>query len=386
MKILQVIPYYYPAWRFGGPVRVAYDISKKLAENGHYVVVYTSDIKDENTQVDACFKIVENVNVFYFKNLSTFMSRMKIYILPSLLLAAKRNLKSFDVVHIHGNRTSLNPLIYYFLKKHSIPYIVVAHGGIPRNKMPMQLWIYDLLFGFRFLKDASKVIALNHVEAEQYRSMGIRDEKIEIIPNGIDLAEYTDLPPKGSFKENYNIPLESKLILYLGRIHSSKGIDLIINSFSLVLERIKYGSTILVVIGPDDGYLDEVKSLAESVGVLDSVLFTGFVSAEVKRKALVDADIFVTPSFSGFPMTFLEACATGTPIITTTLGDCLEWIDSKAGFVTLPTSSDLSDAMYTLLTDDELREKFSENCRAIVRSEFSMEVIIEKWEKLYKNV
>lgn len=68
----------------------------------------------------------------------------------------------------------------------------------------------------------------------------------------------------------------------------------------------------LVIAGPDDGYLAEAKSLCDSLSISDSVLFTGFISGEDKLKALVDSDVFITPSFLGFLVTFLEACATGT--------------------------------------------------------------------------
>jgi glycosyltransferase involved in cell wall biosynthesis len=93
-----------------------------------------------------------------------------------------------------------------------------VHGSLPRIGAKQQLkWIYDVLFGYRLLRDASKVIALTRVEAEQYRRMGVPEEKIAIIPNGIDLSEYAELPPKGVFKKKFNIPEDRKIILYLGQ-------------------------------------------------------------------------------------------------------------------------------------------------------------------------
>jgi len=360
-----------------------YQITKELFKRGHTIHVLTT-----NAYFTGEEKWEEGINVYRFNLVSQIFSKKNL-IIPDIkfISCLKRIVKQYDCIHLHGYRNFYNVFLYRYAKKCGVPYILQAHGSVPRfTNLKWLKWIYDEFFGYRLLRDASKVIALNQAEAEQYRSMGVLDEKVEIIQNGIDMTKYTDLPPRGSFKTKYNIPLESKLILYLGRIHPSKGIGLLIKSFSLVLDRLKSGATILVLIGPDDGYMDEAKSLAESECILDSVLFTGFVSTEDKRKALVDADIFVTPSFSGFPITFLEACVTGIPIITTTLGDNLEWIDGKAGYVTPPTSSDLSDAMYRLLTDDDLREKFSENCRAVVRSKFSLEIIIEKLEQVYRSV
>ncbi|NHV60331.1 MAG: glycosyltransferase [Candidatus Verstraetearchaeota archaeon] len=384
MRILQAIPYFYPAWRFGGPVRVAYDISRKLADRGHLVTVYTTDIKDENSRGGTAFKKVDGVNVFYFRNLSIYFAKKKIFITPSLIPALKKNVRSFDIVHIHGNRTTLNPIFYHFLKKGSVPYVIQSHGGLPSIGLSKNL--YDLFFGYRLLKDASKVVALTRIEAEQYRSMGVPKEKIVIIPNGIDLSEYDELPPKGSFKKKFNISEDRKIILYLGRIHKTKGIDLLVRAYAHLKNEMKCRDVVLVIAGPDDGYLSEAKALANSLGVYNSVMFTGFISSEDKLKALVDAEVFVTPSFYGFPMTFLEACTVGTPIVTTSLGDTLEWIDRNVGYVAQPTPRDLAEVIFRIISDDELRSRFSKNCTEIVKSEFAIEKVVEKIEKVYKDV
>jgi glycosyltransferase involved in cell wall biosynthesis len=113
-------------------------------------------------------------------------------------------------------------------------------------------------------------------------------------------------------------------------------------------------------------------------------MFTGFISNEDKLKALVDTEVFVTPSFYGFPMTFLEACAVGTPIVTTSLGDTLEWIDGNVGYVAQPTPSDLAEAIYKIIFDDELRRRFSKNCMEIVKSEFSIEKVVRSLELVYR--
>jgi len=96
--------------------------------------------------------------------------------------------------------------------------------------------------------------------------------------------------------------------------------------------------------------------------------------------------VFVTPSFYGFPMTFLESCAVGTPIVTTSLGDTLEWIDGNVGYVTRPTPRDLAEAVYRIISDDELRRKFSRNCIKVVISNFSLEKVVERLESLYEEI
>ncbi len=192
--------------------------------------------------------------------------------------------------------------------------------------------------------------------------------------------------PRVLSKKRFNIQDDKKIILYLGRIHKTKGIDLLIKAHAYMIEKMKCDNILLVIAGPDDGYLAEAKSLVDSAGTSDSVLFTGFINSKDKLAAFVDADMFVTPSFYGFPVTFLEACAVGTPIITTTLRDTLDWINGNVGYVTPPTYYALAKAICTLLSDTELAEKFSRNCRLMVRNDFSLENTVDKLEHIYGEV
>jgi len=108
-------------------------------------------------------------------------------------------------------------------------------------------------------------------EAEQYRRMGVPEEKIAIIPNWIDLSEYASLPPEDSFKKKFGLKEREKIVLYLGRIHKIKGIDILVKAFANV---IKLDSVRLVVGGTDDGYLSELQALIKALRIEHNVLIT----------------------------------------------------------------------------------------------------------------
>jgi glycosyltransferase involved in cell wall biosynthesis len=329
-----------------------------------------------------CVKIIRSRTVN--SSITEIMS-MTISIDTSVFL--KKILKNFEVVHAHEYRTYENIVLHHYARKYDIPYVLQAHGSLLRDMPKKRLkYVYDIFFGYRLLRDAFKVIALSSMEAEQYKRMGVPEEKIAIIPNGIDLSEYAELPPKGSFKKKFNIPEDKKIILYLGRIHKIKGIDFLVKAYAYLVNEMRCRDAILVIAGPDDGYLDDAKALANSLGIYNSVMFTGFISEEDKLKAFVDAEVFVTPSFYGFPLTFLEACAVGTPIVTTSLGDELEWIDNNVGYVSRPTPTDLAEAIYRIVFNEELHRRFSKNCIEIVNSKFSIEKVVEKLEKVYAEI
>ena len=78
------------------------------------------------------------------------------------------------------------------------------------------------MWGNNVLNNASNLFALTETESEQYKTMGIDEDKITIIPNGIDLNEFQDLSEKGEFRKKYDIKTDEKIILYLGRIHKTK--------------------------------------------------------------------------------------------------------------------------------------------------------------------
>jgi glycosyltransferase involved in cell wall biosynthesis len=387
LKILQVIPYFPPAYVFGGPVTVAYQICRELSRRGHEVTVYTTDARDLTTRLNAeGSKILDGIRIHYFRNISMRPVKWsKLFMTPELFSAAKNEVKSFDIIHLHEYYTFQNVVLHRYAKRYGVPYVLQAHGSLPRIGKAALKWFYDQVFGHRILRDASKVIALTETEFQQFVDVGISEDKIEVIPNGIDLSEYMDLPSRGGFKAKYGIKEDRRIILYLGRIHKTKRIDLLLKAYANLVNEMKIENVLLVIAGPDDGYLYEAKCLSDSLGISDSVLFTGFISNEEKRMALVDAEVLVIPSFNGFPMTFLESCLAGTPVITTTLGDTLSWIDGDVGYVTLPTHLDLAKAVYNVISNEHLHQKLSTNCRNTVK-EFSLDKIVDKLERVYGEV
>ena len=387
MKILQVVPYYAPAWLIGGPVKVAYEVSKRLVERGHEVTVFSSDILDPYSRVkyDNMMKTVDGVKVHYFKNLSLLFYRItRLSITPALIKYAKKEIKNFDVIHLHQYRSFQNILTLHYAKKYNIPCVLQAHGSIARvvEKQGIKK-LFDIFFGFGILRDVDKVLALTKKEAEECRGMGVNERQIETIPNGIDLSEYSNMPERGVFREKYSIKDNEKVILYLGRIHISKGLDLLMRAFADLLKELN--DVKIVLIGPDDRYLSELNKIITSLGIKEMVRYIGFVSEKEKLAAYADADVFVTPSFYGFPITFLETMACGVPIITTNKGDFIEGIDNEIGFVVRYDKRGLKDALFKILTNEELKQRFRRNCREKIR-EYDWKVIVDKIEEIYGSV
>jgi glycosyltransferase involved in cell wall biosynthesis len=387
MNILQVVPYFPPAYAFGGPVRVAYSISKELAKRGHNVTVYTTDAENPSERLKVTPVMgVDGIDVHYMRNLSLIPIRASnLFFPPEVAFISKSELMKFDVIHLHEFTTFQNVVISYYARKIGIPYVLQPHGSIAVSERKRRKMLFNILFGRNIIRHAAQLIALTETEKAIFRCFGVSDDKIRIIPNGIDLSDYCSLPPEGSFKRTFKIRDYEKIILYQGRIHQTKGIDLLIKAFAYMINVRKCRNIKLVIAGPDDGYLSSIKSLVYSSNISESVVFTGFIETKMKTAALVDASVFVTPSFYGFPMTFLEACAVGTPIITTTLGDKLEWINDNVGYVIEPNYEKLAKTIEMILTNVDLRKKLSQNCKKVASSNFSSDTFVDKIEQLYSQ-
>ena len=142
------------------------------------------------------------------------------------------------------------------------------------------------------MKGASKVIAVSNTEAQEYKEMGIDQNKIALVPHGLDIESFNSLPTPGQFKRKNKIR-EKRLVLFLGRIHEIKGLAFLAESFSELVKEIE--DVVLVVAGPDAGYEKELRELIKARGCSDRIKFTGYIGGEEKLSAYVDADMLVNP-------------------------------------------------------------------------------------------
>lgn len=384
MKIAQVVSTPPFAWETGGGARVTYEISKALSRHGHEVQLLTLDLQNSNLNLTGkgyCKETIDGIDVYKFRHLGkNYTKKNKIFVSPDLIRYLKHNIESYDVVHLQDLISFQAVGTSYYCKKNHVPYVLTTHGSVPwllGRRLPNKLysnigrWVCD---------NAAMVLALNDTEVELYKRIGIESSKITVIPNGINVSDYTHLPDAGMFKSKYRIPSNDKIILYLGRVHESKGIDLLVDSFKEIAK--KRNDVKLVIAGPDDGFLSRLIDSVDLSDINDSVIFTGYISHEDKLAALRDAAVLVIPKFTGFPVTFLESCICGTPIVTTNAGDCLDWV-KNAGYVVKYDKRQMAQVLTCILDDPSLRQTLGENAWKLAKTEFNYEIIIGEIEKIY---
>jgi len=385
MKILQVVSSFPPAYSYGGVLKVAYEISNKLIEKENEVTVYTTDVYDSKSRFIYKKNPIKmnGIKVYHFRNISNRLAYMNIQIAPEMIPFLDKNIKNFDIIHLHEYRSFQAMLVHYYAKKYNIPYILQPHGSTPRITKKILKWLYDLIFGYKILKDANKIIAISREEAEYDKQMGANNKKISVIYNGMDLRSFKNLPRLGQFKKKYGI--NGKIILYLGRIHKLKGIDFLIRAFSKLLEELD--DAILVIAGPDNRYKAELQKLIERLNLQDKVKFTGFLKESNKISAYVDADLFVhtVRYMGGVALTPLEAILCGTPVIVTK--ECGEII-KKANcgcFVKYGDIEGLKEKMKYLLENPKKGKEMVKRGQKYIKKNLSWNKAGRKVEEVYES-
>ena len=247
--------------------------------------------------------------------------------------------------------------------------------------------LYHRALGDALLKGASRVIATSEQERDELSQGGISTSKIVVRRNGIEGPD--QLPPPGAFRDRWNIPRNSKLVLFLGRLVSKKSPDLLLEAFSSWSRRQNgKGSSVLVMAGPDegDGLRGNLEATAARMGLNGNVLFPGPLYGTSKWAAYRDADLFVLPSQNeNFGNTAGEAIACGTPVLVTDRCGIAPWVDGRAGLVVAHDRGELEAGMTRILEDDRFTAQLREGCKAVADS-LSWSEPLTEMESLYREV
>ena len=380
MRVLQVISYLNP--KIGGDVNVISNLSKQLVKKGHDVSILTTDFQfDKEFAKDNQNEGIEIIPFHCIINVSSF------FYSPAMKAWVKENIKRFDLIHLHNYRSYQNNVIHHYAKKYNIPYILQAHGSVlPFFAKQRLKKLYDFIWGHGILRDASKVIALTTTEGEQYQTMGVKANKIEIVPNGIDSPKYGNLPEHGMFRKKYGINDDEKIILYLGRIHKIKGIDFLIRAFKQLTNTMS--NIHLVIIGPDDGYYHTMIESITKNQLKEKITLTGFLDGAEKDAAYYDSDVFVYPSqYDIFGISPFEALQFDTPIIVSNRCGCGEFVKAAncGKVIQYNDTNDLIQNITLLLNNQKMTSELIENGKKFVADNLTWEKIVSKLEFVYED-
>ncbi len=307
----------------GGVVRSILDLTAMLARCGVRVTILTGDasgapdpwkspkLPSENKPVSDNLPRVIEINRALFPWKRSAADRSEI----------NKAIASADVVHLHTVWDPFNLTIAAAARRAGVPWVLTAHGMLDDQCMESQSLkkqIYLPLVGRRLIESASRV---------HFTATGERDQSLKrapamrpvVLPLVIDLPPLETLPSTTLARTEFPIPFASgePVLLFLGRVHPIKGIDLLIEALGQVIRRGTPAQ--LIVAGPaEPGYREELERVAKKNKITSQVHFVGMLHGDIKLSLYRACDLYVLPSLhENFGIALVEAMACGAAAVTT---------------------------------------------------------------------
>jgi glycosyltransferase involved in cell wall biosynthesis len=306
---------------------------------------------------------------------------------PDIVPRLRQTLPTYDIVHIHALWEEVQHQAARVARELGKPYVITPHGMLDPWSLRQSKWKKRLYLMLRMRSNLNRASAIHYtseIERDLAAPLGLKSPTI-VEPNGVDLAEFDDLPPRGTFRAKYPMLGERPIVLFLSRIHPKKGLDLLVTAF----RRAAPPDAFLVVVGPDsDGYGGVIRAMAKVAGVAERVIFTGMLRGRDRVEAFVDADLFVLPSHQeNCGIAVVEALASGCPVIISDQVNIHREISASGVGAVVPTDIDaLADELGRWMSDENLRRAAGARGPAFVRARYDWNVIARHWAEHYARL
>ena len=385
MKIL-MLTWEYPPRIVGGIARVVHDLSKRLIKDGHEVHVVT--YKEGNVSE---YENDKGVHVHRVNNYMINPNNFIDWIMQlnfSMIAKANELIEKegkFDVIHAH------DWLVTYAAKtlknSYNIPIVATIHATESgRNSGihdEVQRYINDTEWLLTY--EASEVLVnSNYMKNELQRLFGLPFEKINVVPNGINMTSFNGVERDYDFRRQYAADNE-KIILFLGRLVYEKGVQHLIAAMPKILAN--YHDSKLIIAGKG-GMLDELRQQVNYLNIGHKVYFTGYLDAKKVCKMYKAADISVFPStYEPFGIVALEAMLAGVPTVVSDVGGLDEIVEHKVNgmksYAGNPNS--IADSILNLLYDPQLCANIVKQARIKVKNEYNWNKIAQDTYFIYQK-
>jgi glycosyltransferase involved in cell wall biosynthesis len=385
VRILHVSPSFHPAWAYGGIPRCAYEVSRALVAQGDAVTVWTTDALDAGSRCATAEETVDGIFVRRFRNLHNGLAyHRQLYLPLGILKAPWRDLAEFDIVHIHSHRHLLEALVGAAALRRRIPYVFTGNGTVPPiERYVLIKRVLDLLGADDILAHAAACLAVSEAEIPHYLRVGVPEQRIRVIPNGVRLEEFRHLPPRGAFRRAFGLG-DGPLVVFVGKITPRKGVDVLLRALARLPADVR-----LVVAGNFMMPEAPIRAIVEELHLVDRVLFPGLLLGEYRNAAYVDADVVAYPSTDEiFGLVAAEALMCGAPVVVGDDSGCGEVVRAAGGGRTVPygDAAALAIALQALLDDPAERARCAATGRRYVEEHFGWDRIAAQTRELYQEV
>ena len=385
MKIL-MLTWEYPPRIVGGIARVVNDLSKRLIKDGHDVTVVT--YREGNAPY---FEDDKGVKVYRVDNFMINPNNFIDWIMQmNFNMIAKANEiiakeEPFEVIHSH------DWVVAYAAKtlknSYDIPIVSTIHATESGRNSGIhdetQRYINDTEWMLTY-ESTEVIVNSNYMKRELQSLFGLPFEKINVIPNGININMFNGVEKDYDFRRKYALDNE-KIILFMGRLVYEKGVQHLISAMPKILAG--YHDAKLVIAGKG-GMLDELRAQVNSLGISNKVYFTGYMDSKQVCKMYKCADVSVFPStYEPFGIVALEAMLSGAPVVVSDIGGLNEivehGVDGMKSYAGNPNS--LADSILALLYNPQLADSVVKKAKAKVKNEYNWAKIAQDTHFTYQK-
>jgi glycosyltransferase involved in cell wall biosynthesis len=293
-----------------------------------------------------------------------------------------------DIIHVHSPFT-MGRVGLRYARKHHIPLLFTYHTRYDQyvHYVPLAQDLareVTIKYSSNFCNHCDHIIAPSY-EIESIIKAFKVETPISVIPSGVPIDKYVH-EDAGWLRENYAIPANNRILLFVGRLTQEKNIPFLIHSFKKVKESQPNTSLVIIAQGPLE---EELKHLVTTLGLSlnDDVIFTGALPYASLVNAYYSADLFVFSSLTETQgLVLIEAMAAGIPVVAVRASGVREMVeDGIDGILTECDTGELAGAIVRVLQDEKLYHTLQINAKKKADQLSSRSMAI-KLEQLYKDM
>ena len=400
MQYFQMTPSYAPAWGFGGPIRLMYEYASWMLDEQINTIVYTSDIHHDYSRIFPKRELLDGIQIIRLRMFSRQLARRNINLVSPamLLIVGWRVYRSLSKVILHTDELRGVVPMYAMILKLLFPrkvYLVHSAFGMLHYKRSTFRCVYDKIFLGTMLRRIDMALAQNEHELHCYQELFVKyrahrvKDRIMLLPLHVEekdvgnISNYAAIDHRINLRKKYNIPESAFVVIFLGRLHPSKGIIRAIDVFE-DFTKCYDGETYFLIVGRDDGMQEQLERYIDKCAASMAIRIVNNVFDD-RFDYYTLADLFV-----GFPtideetmLSSVEALSCGTPILVSREADIPFVEEGGAGFVIDFTNEEAVQRMH------EIAGKlyyYREQTINVVKKHFSRNVVRVKFIEKMKRM
>jgi glycosyltransferase involved in cell wall biosynthesis len=300
---------------------------------------------------------------------------------PKTYRSARKKLRGYDLIQVHTNHSgSLAKVIGSQL---DIP--LVSREGNTRDGFTRKGRIANGVtnaFADRIVPNSQAV----YDSFRRWERLLIDDERVEIIPNGVDLDQIDTARAEGSdVRGQFAIPNDAIVVGTAAVISQQKALSILIKG--LHRANTQTDENLHAVIAGDGPQRSEVEALVSKLGLEDRIHFPGMIERNSVYQLLAEVDIYAMPSrWEGFSMAAVEALGSETPCLFSDIGPFVQPYRNVARFHSVDDIEEFAEQLIELAEDSDLREMYAQSGRKLVEKRYTLEEIANRYSDLYKEI